>query len=295
MARLIRFVGSPFGVAVVGLLVLAGWAVSSAGLFEGELARQVRGSSVYVAPGVDVEAEAAERVVGNRRLVVVFLDRDGDFRQACEETEGAAAGTLVVFFKPGEGEFDHYGCGHFADDDEFGKAYVSETVVPQGADQFLARPLDAVKVLVVNYDSLVRSGTVPDGARAIEPSLPRYLLAGAAVLTVVGGAVTVFLGGRRMGRLTARYRDGGEVVSDARASVRAKAAVLAGYIIDLDRRAGREEHRKLAADFAELAAELSGEVTPELVARVEALTVRARDLARTAAPSRRRRSRASSR
>lgn len=274
---------TPFGIAVLGLLVLAGWATWSAGVFDNGVARHVRTSSVYAAPGIGLDVAAAERVVGNRRLVVVFLDRDADLDEACDDTSSAAAGTLVVFFKPADDELEHYGCAHFPDDDydgeNFGKAFAAETRAPEGADQFLDRPLAAVKVVAVNYDSLVKAGLVPDGARTIEPSAPRYLLAVAAVLTVLGGAVTVFLAGRRIGRLAARRQGEDEAVSDARASLNAKVAVLARHIIELDRRAPRDEHRKLAADYAELATELAADTRdPTLVDRVELLTERARDL-----------------
>jgi hypothetical protein len=294
MARLTRSLRTPFGFAVLALLVLAGWATWTAGIFDGPVARQVRSSSVYVAPGIDLDADAAAKVIGNRRLVVVFLDKDADLAEACDDTGAAAAGTLVMFFKPADGEFDHYGCANFADDDidgdNFGKAFVAETNAAEGAGQFLDRPLEAVKVVAVNYDGLVKAGVVPDGARTIEPSAPRYLLAGAAVLAVIGGAVTVYLVGRRVGRLADRHQSEHEELSDARASLNAKAAVLAQQIIDLDRRTATDERRRLAADYAELAAELAADdPDPGLGDRIDVLTERARELSRTAAPTESRR------
>lgn len=285
---------TPFAAAVLGLLVLAGWAAWSAGLFDGELAGRVRTSSVYAAPGIDLDVGAAERVVGNRRLVVVFLDGGADLSQACEDTEDAAAGTLVMFFQPEGDELDHYGCSSLVrDDDEgdaFGKAFVAENAVAGGADQFVDRPLEAVKVVAVNYDALVKAGVVPDGARTIEPSAPRYVLAVAAVLTVVGGAVAVFLVGRRVGRLAAGRSGGGEALSDARVSLNAKAAVLAQRIIELDRRPVSDEQRRLAADYAALAADIAGQegkVGPGLVERVRVLSERADRLADRPAKPRR--------
>lgn len=285
---------TPFGAATLGLLILAGWAAWTAGIFDGPLARDVRTSSVYAAPGVELDQAAAERVIGNRRLVVAFLDRDANLDEACDDTSDAAAGTLVVLFTPAGDEFEHYGCAQFADDDvdgeNFGKAFAAETVAPRGADQFLDRPLEAVKVVAVNYDTLVKSGTVPDGARTIEPSAPRYLLAAVAVLAVVGGAVTVFLAGRRVGRLAARHQATGEAASDARASRGAKAAALARQIIDLDRRAAKDDYRALAADYAELAADLIAEdLDPGLDERIEQLSERAGELTRTGARARSRR------
>lgn len=288
-------VRSPFGFAVLGLLVLAGWAAWSAGLFDGAIASQVRSNSVYVAPGVRVDVAAAERIIGNRKLVAVFLDKDGDLSAACKETKDAADNTLVMLFKPGDGEWDHYGCSNFGDidnnPDDFGHAMVAENTAPDGADQFLDRPLEAVKVVAVNYDSLVKAGIVPDGPRTIQPSGARYLLAVVAVLAVVGGAVTVYVVGRRVGRLAARHQRADETLSDERASLNAKVGVLAQRIIELDRGTSTREHRRLAADYADLARDLAADtgadaVDPALVARVDLLMEHAGDLGRTA-PARR--------
>lgn len=300
MTRVKTFLATPFGLATLALLVLAGWATWSAGVFDGPVAREVRSSSVYVAPGLDVDETAAERIVGNRRLVVVFLAPGADLSEGCDDVGGAADGTLVVLLSPAENdrdtnsdtntdrEFDHYGCAQFPgdDDENFGKAFVAETKIAGGADQFPDRPLEALKVIAVNYDGLVKSGTVPDGARTISPSLPRYLVAVAAVLAVVGGAVTMWVAGRRAGTLATRHRAERDAAEDVRGSLNAKAAVLAGYIIDLDGRAGRGDkdfrrrYRRLAADYTALASALTrDEVDPGLGEQVEALTDRARTLA----------------
>lgn len=288
MARLIRTLLTLFGAAVLALLVLAGWAAWTAGLFDSAIARHVRSSSVYVAPGIDLDERAAARVIGNRRLVVIFLGGDADLADACHQTSRAAFGTLVMLFQPKGDELDHYGCAQFpgADDENFGKAFVAETTVAQGADQFVDRPLDAVKVLAVNYDGLVRAGVVPDGARTIEPSAPRYLLAGVAVLAVLGGAVAVYVVGRRLGRFATRRQAAGAAASDRRASLNAKAAVLARQIIELDRRPAGDEYRLPAADYAELAAELASD-NPGLGlgARIDALAERAGKLTRSAGPA----------
>jgi hypothetical protein len=299
----VRRLATPFGAATLALLVLAGWAAWTAGIFDGPLARDVRTSSVYAAPGIELDRAAAERVIGNRRLVLAFLDRDADLEEACDDTSDAAAGTLVILFKPAADEFEHYGCAQFPDDDydgeNFGKAFAAETVAPQGADQFLHRPLEAVKVVALNYDTLVKAGTVPDGARTIEPSAPRYLLAAVAVLAVIGGAVTVFLAGRRIGRLAARHQATSEAEADARAARGVKAAALARQIIDLDRRAAKnDDYRQLAADYARLAADLTADdPDSDLDERLERLSERARELTRADAPagSRRRSKRAPSR
>lgn len=300
MNRVQKFLATPFGLATVALLVLAGWASWSAGIFDGPVAREVRSSSVYVAPGVDVDEAAAEKVVGNRRLVVVFMEPGADLSEGCDDVSGAADGTLVLLLSPAgsadDPEFDTYGCAQFPgdDDENFGKAFVAETRIAGGADQFVDRPLEALRVIAVNYDSLVKAGIVPDGARTISPSLPRYLVALAAIAAVLGGAITLYVVGRRAGRLAAAHRAEREAATDARGALNAKAAVLAKHIIALDGRAEsagtnfRRKYRELAADYAELAADLTdGEVQPELSAKVDALTERAEQLTATR-PKRRR-------
>lgn len=285
-----RFVATPFGLAVVGLLVLAGWAVWSAGIFDNAMQRQIRTSSVYTAPGIDLNRSEAEQIIGNRRLVVVFLDRGADLAEACDDTEDAAAGTFVLLLSPAGDELDHYGCSNFTDDDiendeNFGKAFVSEQMLPQGAAEFVDRPLDALKVAVVNYDTLVKTGTLPDGARTITSSASRYVLAAAAIAAVLAGAAAVFLTARRIGRLAATRREDRDTADDARATLNANVAVLAGHIIELDRRYARagkkfqRQHRNLAAEYTDLVADLTAaEPDPALAGRVESLTERARAL-----------------
>ncbi|GAB1510139.1 hypothetical protein [Actinophytocola sp. KF-1] len=296
MNRVQKFLATPFGLATAGLLVLAGWASWSAGILDGPVAREVRSSSVYVASGIDLDEAAAERIIGNRRLVVAFLEPGADLSEGCDDVSGAADGTLVLLLSPGDDEFETYGCAQFpgGDDENFGKAFVAESRIAGGADQFVDRPLEALRVIAVNYDGLVKAGIVPDGARTISPSLPRYLVAIAAVAAVLGGALTLYVAGRRAGRLAATHRADREAATDARGSLNAKAAVLAKHIIALDGRAGssgqgfRRKYRELAADYAELAADLTdGEVQPELREKVDALTARAEQL--TASRPKRRR------
>ncbi|NBH08217.1 hypothetical protein, partial [Amycolatopsis sp. SID8362] len=181
-----RFFGSAFGVAVLGCLVLAGWALWSAGVFDGPMARQLRTSSVYAAPGVTIDQAAAERVIGNRRLVVAFLEPGADLSDECDSLSGAIDGTLGLLLSRDGDEYHKYGCSRLPgyDDENFGKAYVAESMIGNGIDGFVDRPADAMKVAVVNYDLLVRSGAIPDGGRTVSPSLPRYLVAAAAVLVV---------------------------------------------------------------------------------------------------------------
>ncbi|WP_328455718.1 hypothetical protein [Amycolatopsis sp. NBC_00438] len=282
-----RFFRSAFGIAVLGCLVLAGWAVWSAEVFDGPVARQLRTASVYAAPGVAIDRPAAERVIGNRRLVVGFLAPGADLSDACDSLGGAVDGTLAVMLSRDGDDFEKYGCSRLpgSDDENFGKAFVAETMIGNGIDAFADRPVDALKVLVVNYDLLVHSGAIPDGGRTVSPSLPRYLVAAAAVVAVVLGSLALYLAARRTARTALARQERRDAEADARTELSAAAAVLAQEIIDLDKRYAREKsaskfgrgYRSLVSDYALLLPDL-GRETPELRARVEKLLTRARKL-----------------
>ncbi|WP_431874375.1 hypothetical protein [Micromonospora marina] len=291
-----RLVGTAFGRAVLACLALAGWALWTGGVLDGPVARQVRGSSVYAAPGVDLDRVAAERVVGNRRLVVLIMEPGADLREACDDTERATRGTLVLVMSRDGEDWDTYGCSRLGGDGprDLGRAMVVETTIGRGADAFVDRPVEALKVIVLNYDRLVRAGLVPDGARTISPSLPRYLLAGGAVAGVAAAAAVLWSGGRRAGRLADARRAGRDARADERAALGAATAVLAQQIIDLDGRAGpvAPAYRRLAADYVGLLDDVSGvdgdaESLRRLRERVEELSGRAADLADDAASGRR--------
>ncbi|ATO14805.1 hypothetical protein O7600_24435 [Micromonospora sp. WMMA1998] len=283
-----RLVGTAFGRAVLACLALAGWALWSGGVFDGPVARHVRASSVYAAPGVDLDRTAAERVVGNRRLVVLLMSPGADLREACADTERVTGGTLVLAMSRDGDDWDTYGCSRVGGDSprDIGRSMVTETVISQGADAFVDRPIEALKVIVLNYDRLVRTGLLPDGARTISPSLPRYLLAGGAVVGVVAGAAALWLGGRRAGRLADARRAGRDARADERAALGAATAVLAQQIIDLDRTGG-PGYLRLAGDYVGLLDEVSdpdsGDSVGRLRDRVEELSRRASDLAADAA------------
>ncbi|MFI5845976.1 hypothetical protein ACIA8K_40360 [Catenuloplanes sp. NPDC051500] len=278
-------VPTPFALALAACAALAGWALWTGGLADGPVARQVRTSSVYAAPGTGLDTAAAERVIGNRRLVVILLEPGADLPATCDDVRSAAAGTVVMLFS---GD-DSYGCALIGDeDDDFGKRFTAELTVANGVGQFDGRPLEAVKVMAVNYDMLVRSGTVPDGARVISPSLPRYLAAGGAVAGVLGGALALYATGRRAARAAETRRVRRDAATDARTAVSAAAASVAQQLLDLDRSprmtdaAFAAEYRSLAADYAGLLGDLTSEAPPErLAAHVEALSVRARALSGT--------------
>ena len=279
---------TPFGLAVVACLILAGWALWSGGILDGPIARQVRSSSVYAAPGVGLDQPAAERVIGNRRLVVIMLaPGTEDLRAGCDAARQAAKGTLVLVTTREGDEYDTYGCALLpgVDKENFGKAAVAETTIGSGIDGFADRPLEALKVIAINYDGLVKAGVVPDGARTISPSLPRYLIAAAAIAAVLLGAAGLYLTGRRAGRLAMAAGERRAAAVDAGSAVSAAAGVLAQQIIELDGRYSSsrrfdKQYRRLVGDYTELLGDLAeGAGDGAMERRVEALSARCRKLA----------------
>ena len=287
--RTTRWLTTPFVLAVLGCLVLAGWAVWSGGVLDGTVARQVRTSSVYAAPGVGLDVPAAEKVIGNRRLVVVMLRPGADLSGTCHRVERAAAGTLVLLLDRDGDRYDTYGCSELPDSGingkHFGDAFVAETTIADGIDEFVDRPLGAVKVIAVNYDQLVKAGILPDDARTVSPSLPRYLVAIAAVAAVVAGSALLFATGRRAGRVAAVRRDRRDRATDSRTVLSAAAAMVAQQIIDLDPRFGTaKEYREVAAAYTGLLDDVAAAdrreetVYSTLTERAEALSQRLRAL-----------------
>ncbi|WP_405099541.1 hypothetical protein [Micromonospora sp. NBC_01412] len=144
----------------------------------------------------------------------------------------------------------------------------------------------------------MKAGTVPDGARTISPSLPRFLLAVAAIVGVVAGATALYVGGRRAGRLAATRRSRRDEHADGRSALSAATAVLAQQIIDLDQRYARAERRardtdrkfgrrylRLTSDYAALLDGITAvdggdeAAVRELTERVDSLSRRARSVA----------------
>ncbi|MGW5050358.1 hypothetical protein [Actinokineospora sp. NPDC004072] len=290
MKRTATFVKSPFGVAVLGCLALVCWALASGGAFDSALAAQARTSSIAAAPGVELDEPAAERIIGNRKLVVVFLEPGADLREGCDDVGSAADGMLVLLLSRADDEYDTYGCAQFpgGDDENFGKSFVAEARISSGIDEFADAPLTALKIIAVNYDLLVKAGIVPDGPRTISPPLPRYLIAAAAVAATLAGAALAYLAARRAGRLAAEHRDERQRQADDRATLNAEAATLAQRIIAIDTAGGphtptsRRAFRELASDYAKLAADIAtteGPPDPILLTRVREMTARAGELA----------------
>ncbi|SEP48618.1 hypothetical protein [Amycolatopsis saalfeldensis] len=287
MTRARRFLKSGFGLVTLACLVLAGWATWSAGVFDGPLARQLRSSPVYAAPGQHVDLAAAERVVGNRRLVIGFLDGGTDLAAACRTLSNAAPDTIAVLLSPKTDDFDHYTCSRFpgAYDANFGKSFVAESKITNGIGGFSKQPLNAVKTIVVNYDQLVLSSTIPDGSRTINPSLPRYLIAIAALAAVIAGAAALYFGARRAAVATEANRIRRVESDDEKATLSSSAAVLAQEIINLDGRYAHaaprgsfaSKYRQLASDYANLLPQLDKDDS-RLHTRVEELLTRSRKL-----------------
>jgi hypothetical protein len=142
-----------------------------------------------------------------------------------------------VLFKQTSDGYQSYGCTLYVNTDKhFGNAVVAETDIGNGLDEYAGRPLDAVRVLVINFDQLVDLGVIPGTARTISPSLPRYLLAAGAVGGILIGTAVLYLAGRRAGRATAAHRARRDRATDSRTMLSAATAVVAQQIIDLDSR-----------------------------------------------------------
>ncbi len=297
-----RYRGRLNGLFVVGAVVcvvLAGWGLWTGGAFDDDLQSDLRVSSVYVGDGTDIDEQAAERIVGNRRLVLAWLPPGEDLAEACDELEAPAAGTVGLLLSPGDEEYDTYGCVQLegADDEGFGAAFVAESQLPSGVDEFVDSPLDALKVVVVNYDSLVRAEIIPDGTRTIAAPLPRFLIAGGALAGVVLGASALFLVSRGAGRLAAARQERRAHAEDARTRLGAAAAVVAGRLLSLDAEYTRRKPRlnskrqgefakqygALAASYAEVLPEVHSthddESLEDLITKVEELGERCGKLA----------------
>ncbi|MBK1783587.1 hypothetical protein [Prauserella cavernicola] len=290
------FVGAV--VALIGCGALAVWALATSGLFDGPVAEKLRVSSVYVAPEVDVDEAAAERIIGNRALTVAFVGPGTDLSRVCDDTGNATGGTVLVPISAGEDDYETYACDRISD--EVGTSSTVEALTVRGIDEFLDEPLEALKVMTVNYDLLVKAEVVPDGARVITLSLPRYLLAAAAIGAVVFGSTIVYLGARRVGRFTAARRESRDAAHDSRRVLSAGAAALAQQIIELDGSYSRLRRRvksstaskkersfvarypTLVGDYTRLLAKLAKaneSSTAALIDKVQVMNRRARNLA----------------
>ncbi|WP_153506589.1 cation:proton antiporter [Cumulibacter manganitolerans] len=184
-------------IACVALGIVA---VSGAGVLDDDIQRDIRLSNVYVAPGVDVEEAAAERIVGNRNLVVVYLDGDlGDRGSGvCDSLSGIAKGSFVAIL---DEDLDMYGCSLLpgADEENLGKAYVAETVMRFGVEMVAEEKIQSARVLASSYDRAVAAGLAPQEAREIRAPFARYLVAAIALGTALVGSLAVYWRGRRLG------------------------------------------------------------------------------------------------
>lgn len=229
--------GLPYRILVVLFLctVLAGYSLWAAGITDSAVAKDVRGSSVYVGATWTIDQPAAEAVVGNRRLVVMFIDEPRP-SPACDDVGRAAAGTLAVIVyrdRDDPTDTDIYGCSlipGLTADENLGRAAVVETKISAGAEG-MVEPIDLLKVVAANFDNLVRLDYLPGDARSIEASAPRYLLAFTALGAVVLGAAAAWFLGRRAGRELADHEGEGTELADRRAELDAELAGLAGQLL----------------------------------------------------------------
>lgn len=174
-------------------------------------------------------------------IVVRAAGASSGARDACRDLDSAAAGTVVVILTAKADDWATYGCQYLFDqDDDFGRAAVIEERISTGVGAFPSRPLDAVKTIVVNYDLLVAFDRIPDDARTFRPSLPRYLLAGAALAAVVLGALGIWWAARRAGRSLGATAAADQVDSDHRAVLSTAMTAIAHGLLRLDSGPGAE-------------------------------------------------------
>ncbi|WP_231641043.1 hypothetical protein [Saccharomonospora sp. NB11] len=299
MTRRIPVAKRPILLIALLCLGVLGWSAWTGGFFDDEVESHVRTSSFYAAPEVDVDREAAERIIGDRKLVVIMLEPGADrdaLDERCEGHWNAAANTLMLVLSQRDDEYGTWACSHFpgAYEENFGKSVVVESMIANGVDQFVDRPLEALKVVVVNYDLLVGSGHQPDGSRQIDAPIGRYVVAAATLLAVVVGTAVAYVGARRVGRVAARRAAQREAAGDARSRLSAAAAHLAQQIIDLDRlhddvstaarrRKFRQHYRSVVSQYTRLGeqavrSDLDEREAEQLTAKIEALSRRCREL-----------------
>ncbi|GAB3307887.1 hypothetical protein EK0264_07280 [Epidermidibacterium keratini] len=195
---------------LVVCLVLGGVALWGAGVLDSAIAREVRVSNAYVEDGVEIDEAEAEQIIGNRNLVVIYLDGELGSRgsDVCDAVSSAAAGSFVAIV---DEQMRMYGCSLMPgedESDEFGKGYVAETTMRTGIRSVADDPIQATRVLASNFDGLVRAGIAPESAREITVPYSRYLIAGIALGTVVIGALLVYLRGRVLGHRRADQVEG---------------------------------------------------------------------------------------
>lgn len=193
------------GLDVMLLVLMLGLGLTSlwgAGVFDSEIAQDVRVSNVYVDDGVDLDEQQAEKIVGNRHLVIVYVAGKLNGPAICDDLQSVADGSIVMIV---DQELHSYGCALLPgrDEENFGKAYVAETTMRYGIRTLADDPLAATKAMVSNFDTLVTAGIAPQEARAITPPLSRFIIAGIALGTVVLAALTSHLRSRRLAHLQA--------------------------------------------------------------------------------------------
>lgn len=93
-------------IVCLALGVVALW---GAGVLDSAIAREVRVSNAYVEEGVEIDEAEVEQIIGNRNLVVIYLDGELGSRGAdvCDAVSTAADGTFVAIV---DERMQMYGC-----------------------------------------------------------------------------------------------------------------------------------------------------------------------------------------
>ena len=185
---------------MIACLALGLVSAATSGVFDDPIQKDIRVSNVYVAPGVDVDEAKAEGIVGNRALVIVYLrGKLGDRgRDVCESLKGIAKGSFVGIV---DDDLRMYGCSLLpgADDENFGKAYVAESLMRSGISWVADDKIQSARTMASTYDRLVSAGVAPQEAREIRAPFAHYLVAIIALATALIGSLAIYLRGRRLG------------------------------------------------------------------------------------------------
>lgn len=241
-------------VALLPVALLLAW---TAGVFDSDIARTVRTSSVYVEPGAEVDATRAAEVIGDRRLILVYLatelgDRGGEI---CDDLESAVDGNLVVILGD---DLESYGCALIPgrDDENFGKAAAAEIIIARGITLLEGDKTESAKIMSATYDGLVRAGNLPADARVLRAPAASYIVAAVLVGTVAAAAIGINLAGRRLGSAAAddaaarRRRQGAFSRRDAAlAAAGARILELDAAYADLPTGPLHRSNRRLVRDY----------------------------------------------
>lgn len=241
-------------VAATLCLILVGLSLYLAGIFDSKINKTIRESPVYAEPGSRIDADAAERIVGNRQLILIYLatdlgDRGSDI---CEDAEKVANGNLVVIIGD---DLDTYGCALIPDrdGDKSGNAFVAESAIDDGLTYLDDDINETPKTMVATFDRLVVRGLLPKESRSITPAFSRLALAGITLGGLAVCGLALYVNGRRVGTIVAGRESERRRIAGRTAERDVLLASIASQILEADPKrdkvASRLKHGKSSSDL----------------------------------------------